>query len=221
MAAVQTSYKDGTQSAMVNGSDVLRITQVDEAGTVLTAAASDFLGNDGGSIYELPFKRSTTWEIPATSSEIVPESGIAIGSTISAGQPVLRGEFLGDLNKFAALSSGTGKHILEELLLSGLDRLYFKACYYETTSIPTAAAPTTSTVYMKRILWMCKFLPGVSKTFQANDVKIVPFTIIPENKDSATELALRKGGKMWKNLFVNSIQAIASETFESQTEATT
>ena len=221
MAAVFTSLKDGTQASFVKGSDVLRIIQVDEAGAALSAAGADIFGNDGGSIYELPFKQSTTWEITGSSSEVVPETGFALGSTISSGAPQLRGEFMGDFNKFLSLSTGTGKHLLEELLLSGLSNIYWKAAYYEPVALPTAGAPTTSTVYLKKVLWMVKFLPSVSKTFQASGLKIIPFTMLPEVKDSATELSAHKGGKIWKNFFVNSIQALASETFESQTEATT
>lgn len=221
MAAIYPSMKDGTQALFAKGSDVLRLVQVDEAGTVLTAAAADIFGNDGGSIIETPFKRTSKWEMEGSSTAVVGEAANFIGHTITTGVPTFSGEFIGDLNKFMALSTGTGKYILEELLLSGLNNIYFKAAYYEPVAIKTAAAPTTSTQYLKRIIWMCKFLPSVSKTFQADGLKIIPFTLLPEIKDSATDLGLNKGGKMWKTMLVNDIQAQASETFESQTEATT
>jgi hypothetical protein len=93
MAAIFPSMKDGTQALFAKGSDVLRLVQVDEAGTVLTAAAADIFGNDGGSIYELPFKRTTKWEMEGSSSVAVGEAANYIGSTITSGVPTLSGEF--------------------------------------------------------------------------------------------------------------------------------
>jgi hypothetical protein len=91
-------------------------------------------------------------------------------------------------------TSGTKWFSLEKLVLA---KRFWKVAFYQKFKTGT------NTYYIKKIFWKCIFEPKIEYTREAGQKKIIPCSIIPLIKTSATADA--EGGQHFKKMHVAAI----------------
>lgn len=214
--AIQTNYYEGTQSETHRGG-WMRVVQVDNDGAVWSGA-TDFMGNDAGTLYELGYLDDLEVLKTESASPMKDVNGVVFGHSISQNDIMVQGSAVGTIAKYQAKSTGSAVYYADELFGSGMDRILFKAAVYFQNDTANEAA--TNGVMLKWVFWMGRFiLTNLGMKANKDAARIQTFQFLPMalQSKSATN---RAGGQIYQRRSVASLQAIASEDFETQAEVT-
>ena len=194
----------------------MRIIQVDNDGAVWST--TDWKGNDTLSVYELGYMDELEVRIQQTSTPNKDLNGNIISYNTELDLCDIRGIHKGTIAKYAALSVGDAVYYSDELFLSGADNVRFKAAVYFRNDVPSEAS--TNGAFIKFTFWMGRFiLTRGGFTANASGPRSQDFEFKPMalQTKSAT---IRAGGQLYQRRAVATLQAIASEDFETQAEVT-
>ena len=213
--AVQPNYYEATQAGTHRGG-YLRFEQVDNDGAVWST--TDFMGNDTASIYELGYLDDLEIVNTQSATPVKDVNGAVFNHSISQGDILVRGSMFGTIAKYQALSTGSAVYYADKVFGSGMDRVLFKvACYFPNDNVNEGA---TNGAFLKYVFWCGKFIItdyGVKTVKDAP--RIMQFQFLPMALQTKSG-NYRDGGQVYQRRSVASLQAIASEDFETQAEVT-
>lgn len=214
-AAIQPNYYEASQTEHHKGG-WWRIIQVDNDGANWSTA--DWKTNDTGSIYGSGYMNDLEVRIAQSATANIDLEGNPISWNTKIDQIDVRGVNLGTIAKYSPLSTGNAVYYADELFLSGADGVRFKlACYFKNDVANEAG---TNGAFIKFVFWMGRFIL-TRGGFTANPDG--PRTQEWEFKPMALQTKsanVRAGGQIYQRRAVASLQAIASENFETQAEVT-
>lgn len=214
-AAVQPNLYDGTQAGIHRGG-YLRFIQVDNDGAVWSTA--DMMTNDTLSCYESGYLDDLEVIKTESATPVIDVNGAVINHSIKQDQILLQGSMIGTIAKYQALSTGNAVYYADKFFGSGMDRVLWKVAAYFPNDVPSEAG--TNGAFLKYVFWCGKFIItnyGVKASKDAP--RIMSFQFLPMVLQTKSG-NFRDGGQVYQRRAVASLQAIASEDFETQAEVT-
>jgi hypothetical protein len=214
--AVAFSFLQPEQYQVEPGTGDIRCQEVDEDGVVLSTG-TDCMGNAFASVYQIGAILKTGYKDAQPVEIINNEASEQIA--LSYGAREMRLDL--DLYGYVEHKDTTGSILwfsLEKLVLA---KRFWKVAFYQKFKTGT------NTYYIKKVFWKCIFEPKIEYTREAGQKKIIPCSIIPLIKTSATADA--EGGQHFKKMHVAAIVTFgtaageeggATSGFENQGEVT-
>lgn len=214
MAAVALNLRQPEQDQVEPGIGSIVIQEVDEDGAVL-ASGTDALGNDYASIYEIGAIMKTGYKDTQPVEVINNEANEQI--SVAYGTRDMRIDLdLYSYTEHKDTTSGVKWLSLEKIVLA---KRFWKVAFYQRFKTGT------NTYFIKKIFWKCIFEPKIEYTREAGQRKIIPCTLIPLIKASATADA--EGGQHFKKMHVGWMlpftvagEGSTASGFEAQVEIT-
>ncbi len=211
-------YKAG--NAKTHRGGYMRWMQVDPVDGGVWAGASDWMGNDAGSIYGNGEMIDIEVFDNVTSQAFRNNHGKIYGHSLSSEGPSVSFSMAGLITKYTTLGAGSGVYYSDQSFNSGMDGIHFRVAVYLANDTPNEGV--TNGAYLKYTFWCGQFIIeslGAKASDSGPRVQVGRF--LPISLSNKTDLGFRNGGQIYTRKSVATLQALSSaETWDSEAEVT-